>query len=123
LGGQLCKQLLLSGDGFRPAVHWQIRDAGSALVETLMALATQEQWLDPGSMVLLRVGHGRHEPESPIDGLYFEGEQGRHWAVVSTLKRPTSHPHPWFPTSAFAWPTPQATQLVLSGDGSNPAKH
>ena len=36
---------------------------------------------------------------------------------------PASHSHPWFPTPAFAFPTPHATQLALSGDGSNPAAH
>ena len=48
------KQLLLPGDGSKAAVHSQVKAMGSALVDTLTALATQEQWLDPAAVALLR---------------------------------------------------------------------
>ena len=62
-------QLLLSSDGSNPAVHWQVMAVGSTLLDAFMALATQEQWLDPESEALLRWGHGRQVPEFPMAGL------------------------------------------------------
>ena len=53
-------QRLLSGDGSNPAAHWHARDVGPALVDILTAFATQEQWLDPVALTLLRRGQGRH---------------------------------------------------------------
>jgi hypothetical protein len=53
-------QLLLSADGSNPTAHWQAKDAGSALLDTLAALATQEHWLVPVAMALLSGGHVRN---------------------------------------------------------------
>ena len=57
-GGQ-AMQLLLFGDGVKPAVHWQTR---SHVVETFTALATQAQ--SPGTppdVALLRGGQAGSE--------------------------------------------------------------
>ena len=70
------KQLLLSSDGSNPVPHWQSKEAGSAVVETFMALATHEQLEELAAVVLLRAGHGAQEPASPMEGLYVEGRQG-----------------------------------------------
>ena len=67
-GGQ-ATQLLLSGDGSKPAGQWQAKNVGSVLVDALTALRKQEQWLDPGSVALLRRGQGRQAPEFPMVGL------------------------------------------------------
>jgi hypothetical protein len=50
------KQLVLSDDGSNPASHRHAKAMGSALLDMLTALATQEleQWLDPAAVALLR---------------------------------------------------------------------
>jgi hypothetical protein len=48
------KQLLFSGDSSKPALHWQAKAVGSALLETLTALGRQEQWVEPAAVALLR---------------------------------------------------------------------
>ena len=62
-------QLLLSADGWKPALHWQSRKAGLALADTFTALTMQEQVKDPGEVALLRAGQGRQVPESPMEDL------------------------------------------------------
>jgi hypothetical protein len=72
-------QLLLSGDGSKPAAHWQAKAVGSALLDTFTALATQAQRLDPAAVALLKLGQWRQVPELLIEGLKVEGEQAMHF--------------------------------------------
>jgi hypothetical protein len=44
----------LSGEGSNPAAHWQAKAVGSALLDMFTAFFTQEQWLDPVAVALLR---------------------------------------------------------------------
>jgi hypothetical protein len=71
---------LLPGDGSNPAAHWQTKDVGSALMDTFTALATQEQWLEPGSVELLRGGQGKHGAVLLMAGLKVVGGQGVQWS-------------------------------------------
>ena len=73
-------QLLLSADGSNPTTHWQTKVVGS-----LMALATQEQWLEPepAAEPLLNGARaeslqGRQGAESPMAGLKVEEGHRRH---------------------------------------------
>ena len=69
------KQLLLSGEGSNPVAHWQVKAVGSALMDTLTALAKHEQWLEPGSVELLRRGQGKHWAVSLMVDLKVVGVQ------------------------------------------------